>query len=518
MADSADNKPRMQRRWVVLAALVLLALIFLIPFIRDGGARVDTSIEVETVQAISGRIRETVSGTGRVESMESQSMAAPSAGVLASWSASEGDRVNEGDVIALYDPDSLLPLMEEVLDEIEALDEQIQSLGEQTDFTLTAEEDGLVKMLSAQRGSPSEGGVLAVLSTDGLLKVTFTPEEGVELEKDETVRVVLERNKAEGTVTAVEEGKVTVTFPDGAEWPLDEEVELKDSKGKLLGKGSIEVNQPWTLECERVGVISGVSCEIGDQVEEGDSLFTCIDLGEESDCQTLVQQRQAAVERYLLLRDFQQKPEVVAEATGILADCDPEAGAEVKEGQQLCRIVSEERCIVSLEIPAREGYRVQEGQTVELSFESGRGTGVVSRSLTKEELDGATCNVTVAMQQGTGHQPGEKLTGEIVLQEHKDAVLIPIKTVSFQQDGSETVEVAYGDGLTHSRDVVTGLRSGSYVEVVQGLEVGDAVVVSSRTVETTVFSLLNHEWVLGQREEPTEDSAADQPTTENTAE
>ena len=48
MTEPEQKHSPLQKRWLVLTAVVVLALIFLIPFIREGGARVDTTVMVDT--------------------------------------------------------------------------------------------------------------------------------------------------------------------------------------------------------------------------------------------------------------------------------------------------------------------------------------------------------------------------------------------------------------------------------------------------------------------------------------
>ena len=506
MAQTDDGKTYLQKRWLVVSAIALLALIFLIPFFKDGGARVDTSIEVETQAAVIGDIRETTTGTGRVVGLEHWDLAAPYDGLLAQCCVQEGDTVKAGDVIAVYDAPSLDQAVEDTLSRIEALDEEIQYLGEQTDFTLTAEAGGLVKEVNAQRGTDTADTLLVLLSTDGFLQVRFACGQQEDAPgKGEIVTVSSGGNRTEGEVEQWEEDDVTIVFPDGLKWTVGAEAEVKDRRGRVLGTGTIAAHAPLEVRTERTGIVTQVLCSVGDEVEQDEGLLTAVDVGLEDDCEALTRQRRAAAEELLALRTFRDKPEVVSEYDGIISDVEAKAGDNVTRDAALCRIVSQNRYLLSITIPNREADRVREGQKVELRFGESVCTGEVTGAVADEDRNAITCPITARLEDNCGHQVGDEAQAQVVLAERTGVVLVPLQGLSVAEDGSETVNVAYGDGLTHARPVVTGLRDGKSVEIMKGVDEGEQIVISSRLVETTFYSLFNHEWVVDQKEGPAEE-------------
>ena len=72
--------------------------------------------------------------------------------------------------------------------------------------------------------------------------------------------------------------------------------------------------------------------------------------------------------------------------------------------------------------------------------------------------------------------PGAVAEIEVVHDQVTDAVTIPAMAVS-QEDGQATVTVADGDER-EERAITTGVTSGATIQVVEGLEAGEQVVIS----------------------------------------
>ncbi|MEE3395575.1 MAG: biotin/lipoyl-binding protein, partial [Candidatus Onthomonas sp.] len=189
MPESGEKRGPLQKRWLVLGGLILLAGIFLIPFIQEGGARVDTSVEVETEPAVTGSIRETAEGAGVVVNAASVTVNAVYGGQFAEVAVENGDLVEPGDLLARYDTEELETQIEALLTELDDLDEQIGQSDQGLTYEIQAEVGGLVKTVNARRGGVTGEGPLVVLSADGLLRVGFVPAEGTALPEDGVVVV-----------------------------------------------------------------------------------------------------------------------------------------------------------------------------------------------------------------------------------------------------------------------------------------------------------------------------------------
>lgn len=89
----------------------------------------------------------------------------------------------------------------------------------------------------------------------------------------------------------------------------------------------------------------------------------------------------------------------------------------------------------------------------------------------------ASYPVTVMFSDTSGdYNVGATVTVSITYEEVEDAVQIPSFAVTTNTDGTSTVEVKT-DGGTETRTVTTGLTSGTMVQITEGLEEGETVVI-----------------------------------------
>ncbi|MCD8381856.1 MAG: HlyD family efflux transporter periplasmic adaptor subunit [Clostridiales bacterium] len=531
MTESGEKRPALQKRWLVLGAILLVALIFLIPFIQGGGARVDTTVEVDTETAVTGTIRETVSASGNVQSASSEPVTATYSGVIASVDVSEGDVVEAGDVLATYDTDDLTAQIESLLDQLEALDAQLAETEQGGGAQLTAETAGLVKAIYADRGDLAKevtaayGGLLE-LSTDGLLRVELTLGEDVDLRAGDAVTVTLGDEEIEGSVDSVnaEAGVAVVTFPDSASRPIGETAAVTGADGAALGSGTVASNSPALIAWES-GIVSAILVAVGDEVAEGDPLVRCVDETYDETWSSLTEQRESLAAELYRLRQFREKPELTAKASGIVTDLTLTVGQTVEAEAQVCSITSTSSFQVQLLVSEQEIKQVQAGQDAELTFANEADevdatyTGQVTEvaDTAGDSDDETVCAVTVSLENAQGLQVGDACDAVIILDEAENAVLIPIQALTIQSDGTRSVEIAYGDGLTSAVSVEVGLTSQDQVQILWGVEAGDEVVVASRVTETTVFTFFNHEWVIDQSESEYQGGVSSLPEAEDEA-
>jgi macrolide-specific efflux system membrane fusion protein len=90
----------------------------------------------------------------------------------------------------------------------------------------------------------------------------------------------------------------------------------------------------------------------------------------------------------------------------------------------------------------------------------------------------ASYPVTVAFSDTSGdYNVGANVTVEITYAEVTDAVQVPAFAVTTNTDGTSSVKVKTDSG-TETRTVTTGLTSGTMVQITDGLEAGESVVIT----------------------------------------
>lgn len=522
MTEPGQKGSPLQKRWLVLAAVVVLALIFLIPFIREGGARVDTNVVVETETAFLGDIQETTQGRGQIDSAQSAPVQAEYTGRIDTVAVEAGDVVEQGDILAVYDTDDLNDQLLGLLDELDGLDAQIAQADKSGSSSITAEVSGLVKEIYTKRGDVvtnvvnNRGGLMEI-STDGRLKVTLSLPEESELTVGGLVRVQLGEAAEEGVIVALEEQEggrtAQITFDDNPVYALGEIAQVVSQEGVLLGSGEIASNSPYLVRAD-YGIISKVNVEVGDTVSEGDTLFTRIESEYNAEYLDLLDQRMGLINQIFALQEFMKDPLLLADGHGIVSDLALTEGETIQAGEQACRLISTDSFTLSVDVSEKDIGRVVIGQRVRLEFDAFEGSvywGRVEKvsSLGKPVGGLTTYTVTISLKGAEGLKVAMSADATIILDSAQNTVLVPIRAVQTREDGSEAVEISYGDGLTRVCSVEVGLQNEEYAQILSGVQEGDKVVVSSHVIETKVFSLFNFEWVIDQGEEPEPDSSTE---------
>jgi HlyD family secretion protein len=155
--------------------------------------------------------------------------------------------------------------------------------------------------------------------------------------------------------------------------------------------------------------------------------------------------------------------------------------------QNVVYIVDATNLEVDANIDEMDVPTVKIGQNADISIDAlpgvlikGKVTSIAMIPNTQVAASGLTAylakvNFTVSPEQGI--KPGMNATVNVVTNEKKNVVLLPIQAVKKDSQGKSYVEVPNGD-KTETRTVTIGISSGSQVEIVSGIQAGDKVVTS----------------------------------------
>ena len=170
---------------------------------------------------------------------------------------------------------------------------------------------------------------------------------------------------------------------------------------------------------------------------------------------------------------------VVSPMEGVIAVRTVNLGQQVAMGTPLFRVVNPTDLIVNINLPESALGRVFEGQRAYLESEAlndKRFDGKVERISPVVDPRTGTVRITVGIEgENTGLRPGMFVKVNIVLEEKDDALVIPRRAVVYVEE-EPTVFVA-ADGIAQRRTVKLGVSEGADVQVLDGLAVGQPVVV-----------------------------------------
>ena len=169
---------------------------------------------------------------------------------------------------------------------------------------------------------------------------------------------------------------------------------------------------------------------------------------------------------------------VRAGLTGVLSAVSVEIGQQVTPGTNLVRVADPTHLKATVQIPETQAKDVVIGQRASIDTHNGVVQGHVIR------IDAAVVNGTVAVDvnldgaQPAGERPDLSVDGTIQIDDLK-SVLYVGRPVNGQENGTVGLfKLVDGDGEAVRTSVKLGRDSVNTIEVLQGLDVGDEVILS----------------------------------------
>lgn len=182
------------------------------------------------------------------------------------------------------------------------------------------------------------------------------------------------------------------------------------------------------------------------------------------DAQTALEQAEAELER------AQDPMQHYAPIAGLVTEVPVRRGEIPSPGDPLLRIVDTSVLVTQHRIPSSEADEVDVGEPARVA---GRpdDQGQVRRVSLQADPVSRLVEVEVEFPSGTGLRPGSFATVEVLVDQVEDAVHVPRDAV--RDEGVWVVE----DDRAVLRDVEVGLRGRDRVQILSGVEPGEAVVV-----------------------------------------
>ena len=468
----------------------------------------------QTAEAVQGSIVKTVYGSGTVQPVSQPGAYAGTGGTVGRIAVGMGDTVQAGAVLAVLESDSLDAEIEELeraliiaQDAVEAVKTHEQyeyrplydedgdmrydgNTGEpllgkfSNEITIYAPCDGRIMAIYIEPGDDAlavyrEKGAVAMISTDGRMKVELTGLSGGELALNDTVRVTGEGVDTEGTVVSLtRRGTEATVQVMGDSYEMDTPVTVTTEAGETVGEGLLAINKPMAVSAYG-GTIKGLAVKKGDMVKRYDVMARIVwdeiplYIDNDSILRDYVKAQlelEAAVEK-------RESLTVTAPCDGVVASVEVSAGDSVSAGDKLLSLVGEDGMTVTLKVDELDIVSVEPGQRVTLTVDAledvtlegtvekiaplgNVGTGVTSYDVTIA-LDGVDERV----------RGGMNVSGEIETASEKNAVLVPTEALS--RDAQGWYVTLAGDG---QRRVTLGLMTDGTTQITSGLSAGETVV------------------------------------------
>ena len=152
-------------------------------------------------------------------------------------------------------------------------------------------------------------------------------------------------------------------------------------------------------------------------------------------------------------------------------------GDYVKVGDPILQIISNKRLRAHLPFPEHLGAKLKPGLKARLKTPTSEqeAEGILREFKPVIGSNNRAIDVLVDVVDQPGWQSGASVTGDIILGEYPTALVVPEQSIVLRPAG----EVVYiiKDDIAQQRIVKTGMYQDGYIQILQGVEVGETIAV-----------------------------------------
>ena len=193
---------------------------------------------------------------------------------------------------------------------------------------------------------------------------------------------------------------------------------------------------------------------------------------------TARQQYEAAQARLRAATIQMEYTRIVASIDGVVTERLVEVGDRVNGNQEVFSVEEFPPLWARIFVPEKDLPELRVGQRATVSVETFPEEEFPARIKMINptiDADSGTVKVTLEMEQVDQLRPGMFGTVYIATETHPDAVVIPKKAILRERDQNRAF-VIMADNLVEKRDVVLGFSEADRVEIIEGIQAGEAVV------------------------------------------
>jgi len=243
------------------------------------------------------------------------------------------------------------------------------------------------------------------------------------------------------------------------------------------------------------GEIESISVQEGDRVEQGQILAEIDSDDERLDYlssknnyeQTLISGSKTEIEEARLKLEIAKKAlegtKLKAPFTGIITEVAVEEGDYVESNDTVVQVIDNSAYEVEIDVDESESRQLKLGQKVRITMEA----------LPEEELTGEVVDISAVAQEDSGVvtvpvtilikdeiefiKSNFSAEVEIIVSEINNKLMIPLTAIYNDQDQTKAVKLVNGKEV--SVEIKTGVTSGAYVVVKEGLVEGDEILINT---------------------------------------
>ncbi len=171
---------------------------------------------------------------------------------------------------------------------------------------------------------------------------------------------------------------------------------------------------------------------------------------------------------------------ITSPISGVIADRPLYAGEMASPGAPLVTVIDLSRVVARVNVPQADAAQVKVGQSAVITQpEAGQElSGKVTVVSPATDANTTTVQVWVQIENpGERLKPGTSVHAAIVVEELKDATIVPAAAILPGEEGGTAVLTVTSDSVAHKKPVKVGVREGDHVQIAEGVSPGEQVVV-----------------------------------------
>ncbi len=191
----------------------------------------------------------------------------------------------------------------------------------------------------------------------------------------------------------------------------------------------------------------------------------------------LKEQLSGAKARVESIRHLSSKTKIFAPTDGVVEKKIVDTGEFVKIGDPLVQVVSNKKLRAHIPFPERISNQLKPGMTVRLQTPTS--SKMIETQIRELKLmiseSNRSVDVIADILDAPDWQPGASVTGTVVLGEQPSALMVPEESVVLRPAGEVVYRIK--DQVAHQAIVKTGQRQHGMVEILEGIQANDVIVV-----------------------------------------
>jgi HlyD family secretion protein len=500
----------------IFAVIVVLGGSYYFLVKKTNTAKTTVSAAEAVAKVTKGAINTTVSGTSQFEAKDMQTISAPSDGTIKVMNLTRNLPVKKGDLLfEINNPDLEVSLQKAQLS-LAQLQKEYADLSKQQNALITkAPISG--KLTYAPNidvaSQVSKTTKIATLSDPSVLTVTlpFLLEDAIQLKagdivdltvegymltKTGTVQKIAAAPRADVTGNKILDIAIKVendnTLDAGIK--VSGSVSLQGNTSKSLEQAVLQYVKTSTVIANTSGIIESVPFKTGDIVKQGEIISS---ISSDNLSNDLLVKQASIEQQQVTVNDLQEKvnslkvtapfdgvfsTDFVNQKTNILSK--HPIGAKIDSGTAFGGVSSLDSMQLPIEVDELDLPSIKDKMQANIKVDSITNKtfkGEVNQiSTVGTTTNGVTFYTVVLSVPNDGQllKYGMTATAEILIQDKKDILTIPIEALQSRQ-GKRYVTLKNADGTKVSKEVTIGIRSKTQVEIVSGLKEGDTIVTTA---------------------------------------